>query len=290
MTADAPADKMLLTMNIACSTTVFSRMTLEEALSRISALGFTCVDLLMMENWAHINPSELVEDVRGYATEVKKLLKQYRLKPVAINGNVSHQLSAGDDAQRASNMKEAEALMEFAGSLKIPVVVLQPGGATGNESYDVAFEASATALSRIVAAAGSRGVTLAIETHSGSLAEGYHEALRFVSEVPGLKLAYDPSHFVMAGLNMGESKTLLPHTAHVHLRDAVKGNFQAPMAAGELDFMWVLEAIDASGYHGSIAIEYLDNRESNRESNREGEILSDVHTLKQLLETRYRHI
>ncbi|PIY41325.1 MAG: hypothetical protein COZ06_26865, partial [Armatimonadetes bacterium CG_4_10_14_3_um_filter_66_18] len=53
----------------------------------------------------------------------------------------------------------------------------------------------------------------------------------------------------------------LPRTAHVHLRNAVQGNFQAPMDKGTLDFAWVVEQLKAHGYDRALAIEYLDGRE-----------------------------
>ncbi len=49
-------------MKVACSTAGFTKMNLALALQNIRTLGFDFVDILMMENWAHINPSELVSD------------------------------------------------------------------------------------------------------------------------------------------------------------------------------------------------------------------------------------
>ena len=268
-------------MMIACSTTAFTNLPLEDALSRISALGFSFVDLLMMENWAHINPSELVENPVERAREVAALLRKHRLKAVAINANVSNNLCSGGRDAQDQNMREAEALVAFAREITIPIIVLQPGRA-GEDSVEQATARSVAALNEMVSLARGRSTTIAIETHSGSLAEAYQDAITFVSRVPGLKIAYDPSHFVMTKMDLRDSTVLIPHTAHVHLRNAVPGNFQAPMDDGTLDFMWVLEAIDGSGYTGAISIEYLDNRD--------GDILGDVNELKKLLETRYRHI
>ena len=269
-------------MNIACSTTVFSTRPLEDAFSRISSLGFSSVDILMMENWAHINPSELVDSVTARSKEVAALLKKHGLKAVAINTNVSGNLSSSDPEISSRNLREAEALLVFAKDLEIPVVVFQPGRVEESGNVEESTANSVEALNRICDFAKERDITIAIETHSGSLAEGYQDAMSFVSRVPGLAIAYDPSHFIMMGMDLGESSVLIPHTAHVHLRNAVKGNFQASMPTGNLDFMWVLESIDASGYRGAISIEYLDNRDE--------EILGDVSELKKLLDSRYSHI
>ncbi len=266
-------------MNVACSTTVFSKIPLEDALSRIAALGFSYVDLLMMENWAHINPSELAQDPLGHARRVMTLLRRYNLKAVALNGNVSGSLTASADEQVAQNLIEMRALVDFSREIGAGVVVVQPGSAADEWGAEEAFQASAAVLREATAYAKSKGLMLAIEAHSGSLAERYNDAIRFVTEVPGLKIAYDPSHCIMADLGLEGSFVLLPNSAHIHLRNAVKGNFQAPMDKGDLDFMKVFEAIDASGYTGAISIEYLDNRDA--------DVMNDVRILKNLLETRY---
>lgn len=269
-------------MNIACSTTVFSQRPLEEALSRISALGFSFVDLLMMENWAHINPSELAENHEKPARELSVLLRTYGLKAVAMNTNISGNLSTAEPGVISQNHREADALIGFAKIVKIPIVVFQPGRIEEGDAADQSAGRSVEALNRIVAIAASQGITVAIETHSGSLAEKYQEAMDFVSRVPGLRIAYDPSHFIMAGMDLRDSAVLMPHVSHIHLRNAVRHNFQASMSEGVLDFMWVLEAIDVSEIRGAISIEYLDNRD--------GDILGDVNELKRMLDSRYSHI
>jgi sugar phosphate isomerase/epimerase len=266
-------------MKIAGSTISYTRKNLAEALGGIASLGFKYVDLLMMENWAHINPSEIAEDPQKQAEQVGDLLNQYHLTAIGINGNVSRLLNSPVPAEIESNQKQATGLIRFAQMLSIPVVVLQPGRVSGEIGADAAMEASIRALGSMVSIAVEHGVTLTIEPHINSLAEKYDDALRFVNAVPGLKLAYDPSHFVMADYNLAASEVLLPHTAHVHLRNAVVGNFQAPMAEGILDFEWVLAALERNGYSDAIAIEYIDGRNT--------AIEPDILALKQLLEIRY---
>ncbi|MFC1718011.1 TIM barrel protein [Candidatus Poribacteria bacterium] len=54
---------------------------------------------------------------------------------------------------------------------------------------------------------------------------------------------------------------MLEYTTHVHLRNAVVGNFQAAMDEGIMDFDWVLNTLKAHGYDGYISVEYIDGRE-----------------------------
>ena len=113
----------------------------------------------------------------------------------------------------------------------------------------------------MVEIAKGHGIELAIETHVSSVAEEYEDALKMVKAASGLKLAYDPSHFVMKELDLADSKPLINHSTHVHLRNAVVGDFQAEMDKGILDFDWVLNALKSHNYEGYISIEYIDGRD-----------------------------
>ena len=266
-------------MRIACSTTGFSQLPIKDALARISKLGFRYVDLLAMHNWAHIFPGDLVQNFSEIANEISIMMKEMDLQVIALNCSMSFSMSTGDKREIQTIVEEAAALIRLAERFNVPVVVFQPGGSIEGLSFDQAFLSSVRMLKKIISGSKNTGIAVAIETHVGSLAEKYNDALRFVAEVPGLKLAYDPSHFIMSGFDLAGSEELLQHTAHVHLRNAVKGNIQAPMKDGDLDFKWVFDAIDKSGYAGAVSIEYIDNRDR--------EIQSDIKLLKKKLETRY---
>ena len=247
-------------MKVACSTTGFTSLPLESALQNIRELGFDFVDLLMMENWAHINPSELVSDPISKAKQVAGMLKANGLTAVAINSNLSSPLNSPDPERQEENRAELDALAVFAESIGIPVIVLQPGPIDPDLGLERSRAASIDALQDMVKLAKKYKRKIAIETHVHSVAEEYEDALKMVEAVPGLKLAYDPSHFVMKGLDLTGSEPLIDHTAHVHLRNAVTGDFQAEMDKGVLDFHWVLDTLKRHDYDGYISIEYIDGR------------------------------
>ena len=262
-------------MEVTCSTIGFTRKPLPNALQDIADLGFRYVDLLMMENWAHLNPSQVVNNPEEHADYVQRLLKQNNLTATAINGNVSQAMNSTSFADIENNLRQAEGLIRFANALSIPVVVFQPGSSS-IESFEKEISASIETLSEITSIADRYGVRIAIEAHINSLAERYQDALFFIESVPKLQIAYDPSHFVMGEYDLLESESLLPHTAHVHLRDAVAGNFQVPMGEGILDFEWIISALKRNNYIGTVAIEYIDHRG--------WDIVPDILALKQMLE------
>jgi sugar phosphate isomerase/epimerase len=248
-------------MKAACSTAGFTKLPLDDALQNIRGLGFDFVDLLMMEGWAHINPSELVADPVSKARRVAEMLKENELTAIGINANVSSAINSPDPEHQKQNRAELEALAIFARDIGIPVVVLQPGHVDPDRGLEKSQEASIKALREMADIARKYDRILAIETHVNSVAERYEDTLKMVDAITGLKLAYDPSHFVMTEQKLADSEPLLHHTAHVHLRNAVVGNFQAAMDKGILDFDWVLGALKRHGYKGCVAIEYIDGRE-----------------------------
>ncbi len=79
--------------------------------------------------------------------------------------------------------------------------------------------------------------------------------LEIVREVPGLRLLLDVGHVVAWG---GDPVELLPHAGHVQLRQARLGTAQCGDADGDVDFVAVLDGLDALGYTGGLSIEYFD--------------------------------
>ncbi len=247
-------------MKAACSTAGFTKLPLEDALQNIRELGFDSVDLLMMENWAHINPSELVADPVSRAEKVAEMLKNNGLTAIGINANLSSPINSPDPESQGQNRAEMEALAIFADNIGIPVIVLQPGPVDTERGLVASQDASIVALRDMVKIGAEHDKETAIETHVNSVAEEYEDALKMVEAIPGLTIAYDPSHFVMKELDLADSVPLLKYTTHVHLRNAVVGNFQAAMDEGILDFDWVFNALKTYGYKDHISIEYIDGR------------------------------
>ena len=168
-------------MKTACSTAGFTKLPLKDALKNISELGFDFVDLLMMENWAHINPSELVPDPVSKAKWTADLLKANSLTAVAINSNLSSPINSPDSGRQDKNLAELKALAIFAENIGVPIVVVQPGPVDPGRGLAASQAASISALRDMVELAKGHGIELAIETHVSSVAEEYEDALKIVN-------------------------------------------------------------------------------------------------------------
>ena len=246
-------------MRIACSTSVFCRSSLEEAVSGARQLGFTDMDLLVIEGWVHVNPSDLAADPEGTTARVDAVLGEHGVRPIALNAGLGVLLHDRSAAACERRHRETEALARFAQHYGIGVSGMQPSLTGLDGPPEELFRDSVASLAQMVQVAEPRGLTLALECHVRSVFETLPEALRLVDEAPWLSFAYDPSHFVMAGIDLRETLPLLRRAGHVHLRDAAAGRMQAPMGEGEVDFDWLFGALRDAGYAGDASIEYLES-------------------------------
>ena len=246
-------------MVVACSTTGFTRMPLCGALRAIRELGFEYVDLLAIEGWAHIMPSDLVHGYDATLTNVRKLLDEVALVPVAINTAVEP--LTHDRSVEACVLRKAQtrALVRMMQELSISVATLGPRQVDRTRPLSEVIQDSAASLREMVAITQQAGITLALECHSGSVAETVTASLELMSLVPGLTMAYDPSHMVMHGIDLRDTLPLIDRAGQVHLRDAALDQMQVPFGQGLTDFDWLLETLKERRYRGHISIEYLDD-------------------------------
>jgi len=244
-------------MRIACSTSLFADRSVQQALRGVSELGFDLVDLLLIDNWAHVDPSELAADWEGTARRVQALLDETGLGVIALNCGFSAPLHERTADARKTRRRESAAVARFADLHGVSVAAVQPALGVQAVPEQEQFDASVASMRELEQTAAGNGVTFALECHARSAFEQLPEALRLVEQAPWLPLVYDPSHFVMQGFELRETRPLLERAAHVHLRDAAPRAMQAPLGEGSVDFDWLSGALQDCGYRGDISIEYL---------------------------------
>jgi sugar phosphate isomerase/epimerase len=270
-------------IRIACSTGVRSTESLETACALVQQLGFRAVDPLAMEGW-HIKPSRLVQDAQAEAARLSALLKRHELVCVAINLGFLHNLARCTPDQFRANLAVVRGASVLAKTTRDasgrPSILTVGTGATGDEERGPLVERLADRLGQVVAVAAQAELTVALETHAGSIAVYPDVARELVDRCPGLKLTYDPSHFIADRVPVDETLDLLPHAAHIHLRNARVGHFQETMDKGSLDLPWIVDQIVASGYQGAVSIEYIQDCGGIEEGY---EVADETLALKQLL-------
>ena len=146
----------------------------------------------------------------------------------------------------------------MAQSLGTTVITVGSGTASGADR-EATLNRVAGRLEDVVAIAAEAGLTIALETHAGSLPVQPDAARELLDRCPGLRITYDPSHYIAERFPVEETLDLLKHSAHVHLRNARVGSFQETMGKGLLNMGWMVDQILASSYEGAISIEYIED-------------------------------
>jgi len=251
---------------------------MEAACALVRGLGFCSVDPLAMEGW-HIKPSRLVQDAAAEAEWVSTLLERYQLECAAINLGFAHNLACSTPEQFQVNLEVVRGACLLAEAANTSILTVGTGN-TGDEDQNVLVERLADRFRQVVAVAAQAGKTVALETHAGSIAVYPEVARELVGRCPGLKLTYDPSHFIADQVPVADTLDLLSDAAHIHLRNARVGHFQETMAKGTLDVPWIVDQIVASDYRGAVSIEYIQDCGGIQEGY---EVADETLALKQLL-------
>ncbi len=232
---------------IACSSLTFARSPLDEALKRVAALGFGHVDLAVFERWAHVNPSELAADAAAVIARVRGAVQAAGLKVNALNVG----LGDASEQERASRLA---AVCALAKGLGVRVLTLQPPSSA--TPMDDAVKLLRTMKQQVEQA----GLIPAFETHTKTVMEDPAAVLRLVELVPDMRLTLDHSHYVFGNVRSDRWVDLLPHAAHVHLRDSGpdREHVQVEPGTGEVDLAGLVRRLVQQRYAGPLSLEYIE--------------------------------
>ena len=243
---------------IACSSGLFHQLPLEQALQALGRLGFRRVDLLAVEGWNHISPSEAARDVDAVDARLQRALEAANVELDAFNLGLSSALHDRRPKARERREAEAAAMAELMTRYNITTASLVPGRPDSTLPAEAQIERAVASLREIMAVTRPRGLTIALECHVDSIMEDPAVAAQILEQVPGLTVAYDPSHLIMQGIALEETGPLLDRVGRVHLRDAARDQMQVRYGRGELDLDRLLGLLAEHGYKGGYSIEVLD--------------------------------
>jgi sugar phosphate isomerase/epimerase len=149
------------------------------------------------------------------------------------------------------------ALVEFAVHLGVHVAAIQPRNADPDRPWEAVLADCVETLREQKAAGDASEVRFALEFHVRSPFETLAQARSLCDAMPDIPLVYDPTHYVMQGVDLADTEWLMDHAIHVHLRDAAPGELQTHFGEGAVDFDWLFRALKDHGYRGHFSIEYL---------------------------------
>ena len=233
---------------VACSSLLQCKQPTDKAFQTIAALGYRWVDLSCL-NWApHVAVPKLVEDFDREAARVEAALKANGLRAANLT------FDALETRPFEQYERDFRAVVKLAARLKARLINLMAPGAKANRQDMV------VKLRKLQAIASEAGVILTLETHCNQVTEKPADALWLCQQAPGLALTLDPSHYY-AGPNQGANfDALYPYVQGTGFRAGGMSwqTIQMPWGEGPIDFAAVVRQLQAHGYKGFYAVEYIE--------------------------------
>lgn len=234
-------------MECSGSSLIFSKLSLRDALQGVARLGFSTVEVGTLQGWAHISPVRAAADGPSVLRELQEALSAAGLSAVAFNAGIR-----GNAHEQTAQMDALAALAKAVGARTITIPTAKGPGIPQGEPER---------LRLLLDVVQGYGVQLAVETHTGTLAEDPETAVALCRLVPGLGLTLDPSHY-WAGPAQGKGwGVVLPYVRQVHLRDAGFGGsaeIQVAPGKGSVDFAAVVAGLRTAGQTPGYSVEYID--------------------------------
>ena len=231
----------------ACSSLVRLKAPTDEAFEAIAGLGFRWVDLSALKWAPHVAVTNLMRDFEAEARRLEKLLAARGLRVANLT------FDAVESAPFEQYAQEFEALARLAARLEARLINLMAPSLQVDRADQVAK------LRKLQAIAQRHGVILTLETHANQITERPAEARKLCQEIPGLGLTLDPGHYY-AGPNQGASfDEVLPFVQGTGFRAGGMSwkEIQLPWGEGPIDFAAIVRKLEAAGYPGFYACEYL---------------------------------
>jgi sugar phosphate isomerase/epimerase len=260
-----PGDGLLTDIGerLSCADSTFPKLSHETALMVMADLGFRHADVCVFQGYQHNPPDMVIADPDRSADVVNERLARYGLDAVDVFAILGDPLELSalalnhpDPAEREESMRRFHPVVRFATRIGSPGITILPGsvfeGTTAQESLD----RSASELQKRAEIAGEAGLGLSIEPHYESVVETPTLCLELLDKAPDVTVTLDHGHFVFQGFAQDDIDVLLPRTRHLQVRQAAKGDMQAPARRGSIDYGLMLDRLVERDYGGYIGVEY----------------------------------
>lgn len=245
----------------ACADFTFPLLPHAKVLQLIGMLEFDGVDIGLFENRSHLWPSREFAQLRQAAERLKAQLGDAGLVAADVflqldPDFVPYAINQPDADRRAHARDSFARALEYAALLGARHVTTLPGVAFAGEPAQDSWRRAADELAWRVEQAAGYDIVFGVEPHVGSIIPDPTLAGLLVSNVPGLTLTLDYTHFTRLGMADAEVEPLVALASHFHVRGARPGRLQAPFKDNTIDYARVLEAMRSIGYAGWLGVEY----------------------------------
>jgi sugar phosphate isomerase/epimerase len=195
-------------MKLGCSTVLFNQLDLYGAIQHISWAGYEGADLSDISIVRHIE----LNTKQSYINEVKSTARKHGLELFSID---TEDLGKTEEDKIKSLVKVFDVAQKLGIQLVMPNLHGQPGDkevTKRNINY----------IKKLTERAESRGITLAIKVHVGSLVDKTATLIQILDEIdsPALGVTLDTREFYRAGEDISEAiSKVRKRIVHVHVRD-----------------------------------------------------------------------
>lgn len=242
-------------INLGFSLYGMKTVSLDEALRACARIGYRNVELALNAGYP-TEPKVLSPEQR---TALRGQLQALKLDPSALMLNLSLAVNDTTHAQHLESLKAAAQLAHDLAPENPPIIETVLGGKPAE--WNSLKEQMAERLQSWAETATNSKVVVALKAHVGSAVNSPDRLLWLLQQVnsTAIKVAYDYSHFELAGIPLEESlKTLLPHTRFIHVKDTVgdpqKFQFLLP-GEGRTDYAAYFQLLQKTGYRGPVVVE-----------------------------------
>lgn len=225
---------------------------LDYALSVVAEAGFKKVDL-----WGRApHFSANLEEVKP--KDVEKTAEKHGVKIANLGTYCGREFLDRDRLIRSKGMADLTRTVDLAVRFGARSIRVLPGV---GDSPEVA-EALIGPFSRAAVYAAQKGIYMGMENHAGSIA-GSPELATMLSAGVGSRyfgVLYEPCNLLNGKVDYKQAfEAFKDHIVHVHLKDGRwdGDKFQrCHPGEGDVDWRWVIDALDSIGYEGDFALEY----------------------------------
>ncbi|RBY79649.1 sugar phosphate isomerase/epimerase [Geodermatophilus sp. TF02-6] len=250
-------------MRYAYNTNGLTSHRLDDALSLLADTGYAGVALTL--DVVHLDP--FAPDAFAQAEKVRARCDELGLGVVVETGarflldpRAKHEptLVTADPDGRARRLAYLRLACELAGVLDAEAVSFWAGVPRPGVDRDRAWGWLTDGVRALVDSHGDRSYALAVEPEPGMLVEDCAGWARLATEVPGLTLALDTGHCVVAGEHAPEEAVaaFAPHLGTVAVEGMRRGvHDHLPLDEGDVDLPAVLRALRTTGFERLVTLE-----------------------------------
>jgi len=245
-----------------CLEMIFTKDPLEERMRKAARAGLRNVEIWFTDMTWKNGPEELAAAAKAAGVRVTN----------TVIGSPDGTIGGGltDPARRTTWLERTRATLDFNRRAGIPATIVCTGNTVPGQSAGATRASVLEGLKQTARLAEKAGITLLLEVlntrvdHAGYWLSSSDEGARLCREVGSerLRLLFDVYHMqVQEGDVVKHIEASLDVIGHFHSA-GVPGRHE--LHEGELNYAWLLPAIERMGYRGVFAMEYAPSIDDER--------------------------